>query len=372
MKHTVLMAHPSPDLYGSDRMMVESVRALVTSNRVVVALPSEGPLGPVLREAGAEVVLLGTPVLRKAHLSPVGLVSLALAALRALVPAVRLLRRERAAALYVNTVTLPLWLLAGAIARVPSLCHVHEAEEHPSRLVRAALAAPLRLARLVVVNSRASAAVLGGLRTQVIYNGVDGPAGALPLRAELTGPIRLVLVGRWSPRKGTDLAVRAAGLLADRGHEVLLTLVGDVFPGYEWFEQELRDQAGPQTVFAGFQESVWGAFADADIVLVPSRVEPFGNVAVEGMLAGRPVVAAATQGLVEIVRDGETGVLVRPGDACALADGVEVLVKDWTAARNLAKAGNSEARRRFGRARYRDQIQHAVHELITARTPTSR
>jgi glycosyltransferase involved in cell wall biosynthesis len=372
MKRTVVIAHPSPDLYGSDRMLVESVRALASTERVVVTLPAEGPLKAVLLEAGAEVVLLATPVLRKAYLSPIGLVRLALAGLRALIPAVRLLRRERAAALYVNTVTLPLWLLAGVIARVPSLCHVHEAEQHPSGLVRAALAAPLRLARLVVVNSQASAAVLGSLRTQVIYNGVDGPAEPIPPREELAGPVRLVLVGRWSPRKGTDLAVRAVGLLVERGHEASLTLVGNVFPGYEWFEEELRAQAGPQTVFAGFQENVWGAFADADIVLVPSRAEPFGNVAVEGMLAGRPVVAAATQGLVEIVRDGENGVLVRPDDASALADGVEFLLKDWKAALDLAKSGNSEVLRRFSCDRYRDEILHAVHELIEARIRTAR
>ncbi|GAB3668230.1 glycosyltransferase family 4 protein [Actinocorallia lasiicapitis] len=371
MSVTIVVAHPSPDLYGSDRMLLESVRALVREHRVVVTLPSDGRLGTALRELGAEIVTLPVPVLRKAYLSPIGLVRLAWEALRALGPALRLLRSVRADAVYVNTVTLPFWLAAAKIARVPSLCHVHEAEE-ASGPVRTALNLPLRLASTVVVNSRASAAVLGGIPSQVVYNGVAGPAQAVPARTELTGPVRLALIGRWSPRKGTDTAVRAARLLRERGRDVTLTLVGDVFPGYEWFEKELRELAGPETEFAGFRQDVWASFADADIVLVPSRAEPFGNVAVEAMLAGRPVVAAATQGLTEIVTDGVTGVLVPADDPAALADGVERLLSDWQAAGAMATHGSTEAILRFAPERYGSDITTVVDHLTRARTSTAR
>ncbi|RFU40667.1 glycosyltransferase family 1 protein, partial [Actinomadura logoneensis] len=155
-----MLAHPSPDLYGSDRMLVESVRGLARDRSVLVTLPAEGPLSQALRDAGARVEVLPVPVLRKSCMTPAGMVRLALGTARALPAAWRLLRRERAAALYVNTVTIPLWLVAARLARVPALCHVHEAEDGVPAPVRAALAAPLRLARSVVVNSRASAAAL--------------------------------------------------------------------------------------------------------------------------------------------------------------------------------------------------------------------
>ncbi|MDX6738514.1 glycosyltransferase family 4 protein [Actinocorallia sp. A-T 12471] len=366
MEKTVVVAHPSPDLYGSDRMLLESVRAVSPTRRVLVTLPSDGPLRAVLADAGAEVVIMPTPVLRKAFLSPIGMIRLALAALRGLRPAMRLLRDSKAEAVYVSTVTIPLWLVAAKLARVPALCHVHEAEEAP-RPIRFALALPLRLAALTLVNSRASAEVLGLPRAQVVYNGVAGPPEPTPARRVLEGTVRLVLVGRWSPRKGTDVAVAAARLLRERGHDVRLTLVGDVFAGYEWYERELREQAGPETEFAGFRADVWDALADADIALVPSRAEPFGNVAVEAMLAGRPVVAAATQGLTEIIDNGVTGVLVRPDDPAALADGVESLFMDWERALTLAADARSDAALRFTRARYGEEIKAAVDHL-TART----
>jgi glycosyltransferase involved in cell wall biosynthesis len=366
----VVLAHPSPDLYGSDRMLVESVRALVPVRRVVVTLPAEGPLSQALRDAGARIEILPVPVLRKAYMSPVGLVRLAFATLRALPKAVRLLRRTGAEALYVNTVTIPIWLVAARLARVPALCHVHEAEDGVPGPVKAALAAPLRLARAVVVNSRASAAALGSAarRSQIIYNGVEEPPAVTEPRSRLTGPVRIVLVGRLSPRKGSDIAVRALLLLRERGYDASLTLVGSVFPGYEWFEEELRALAGEAlrdgaVTLAGFRPEVWGSFAGADIAIVPSRVEPFGNVAVEAMLAGRPVVAAATQGLAEIVRDGGNGVLVPAGDPVALADGVARLLDDWDGALAMAGRARADAARRFGKDRYHRELREAVRAL---------
>ncbi|WP_242885796.1 glycosyltransferase family 4 protein [Actinomadura litoris] len=376
-RSVVVLAHPSPDLYGSDRTFIESVRALVTHWRVIVTLPEDGPLSDVLREAGAEIVVLPVPVLRKAFLTPFGLLRLAAAAARALPRARRLLRRERAAALYVNTVTLPFWLLAARVARVPAICHVHEAEDGMARPMRAVLYAPLRLARSVIVNSRATAAAVGGSAgkggARIIYNGVDGPPPeqVAPPRSEPGPPTRIVLVGRLSQRKGSDIAVRAVQVLRERGYDVTLTLVGSVYPGYEWFESELRALAdGDETVvFAGFRPSVWNSFAEADIAVVPSRVESFGNGAVEAMLAGRPVVACATQGLVEIFTDGENGVVVAPDDPSALADGVARLLADWDGARTMAKRAAADAAERFGADRYHRDLREVVHGL-TATSPS--
>ncbi|WP_062431101.1 glycosyltransferase family 4 protein [Herbidospora daliensis] len=359
----VVMAHPSPDLYGSDRMLVESVRALAETAEITVTLPKDGPLSALIRDAGAEVEILPVPVLRKAYLKPAGLVKLTWELATTLPRMVSYLRRDRASVLYVNTVTIPWWLLAGRLARVPKVvCHVHEAEEAVPAPVRRALALPLRLAHTIIAISRSvrDRIVADGApdgKTTVIHNGVAGPPPTDP-RPEHEG--HLVLVGRLSPRKGNDVAVEAAKLLAERGHAIRLTLAGTIFPGYEWYEAELRAKAGPEVVFAGFADPVWPLLATADVVLVPSRVEPFGLVAVEGMLARRPVVASEVQGLAEIVDDGKNGLLVAPGDAVALADAVESLLTDWPAAKALANRGFDDATSRFGLVRYTTAMKRAI------------
>ena len=95
----------------------------------------------------------------------------------------------------------------------------------------------------------------------------------------------------------------------------------------------------------------WPELADADVVLVPSRHEPFGNTAVEGMLAGRPSSPRACRGWrgAEGRRDGPAR---RPDDAAALAAAVARLLDDRSLADRLADDGFAEAHRRFTVERY--------------------
>lgn len=157
----IVMAHPSPDLYGSDRVLLETVSGYVErGHEVVVVLPGEGPLAPALVERGAEVRYLRFPVLRKSLLSPRGLITLTVSVLGCLPGMIRLLRGRRPSLVLVNTVTIPVWILAARLVRVPVVCHVHEAEQSAKRIVRKVLYLPLLAATGLIVNSRFSLNVL--------------------------------------------------------------------------------------------------------------------------------------------------------------------------------------------------------------------
>ncbi|WP_222686142.1 glycosyltransferase family 4 protein [Rhodococcoides corynebacterioides] len=362
---TVLVAHPSAELYGSDRMALESVRALVTRHRVVVALPTDGPLVAALQRAGAVVEIVPASVLRREALRPTGFLRFGADSARSLRPIHDVLRRHHVDALYVNTVVLPLWPVAGKAMGIPTLCHVHEAESISNPIVRAGFFAPLRCVDLAVFNSRVSASMVDVLPRRVVYNGVAGPpTPPAPPRPAIDSTLKLVQVGRLSARKGTDVAVRAVRLLADRGVPVHLTLVGDSFAGNEPFERALRTTAGDNVTFVGHRTEVWDSFAEADVALVPSRLEPFGNVAVEAMLCRRIVVASATEGLTEIVADGRTGVLVEPGNALALANAIQDVRENWSAVRTVVDAAHDEARHRFTLERYHRDVLECVDQLL--------
>lgn len=373
---SALMVHPSAELYGSDRMFAESVAALAERGwRVVVALPQDGPLIPALAANDAEVVCCPTPVLRKSALRPAGMARLLATGARSLRPMVRLLRRVRPDVVYVNTVTVPAWLVVAKLYRRPVLAHIHEAEDGVPALIRAGLATPLLAARTIVVNSRATARTLHrslprlARRTQLVYNGVPGPPRPAHRPDRPADPVRIVLVGRLSPRKGTDLAVDAVAGLHRAGHRVRLDLVGSAFDGYEWFVDELRSRIAAAGLngrvrLCGFQADVWQAYAGADVALVPSRAEPFGNAAVEARLAGVPVVVTGVQGLPEAVGDGEFGTVVPTGDPAALAAAISELLADWPATRRTADAARRDAETRFAPQRYRADIAALVTDLV--------
>ncbi|MPV36584.1 glycosyltransferase family 4 protein [Georgenia subflava] len=371
----IVVVHPSPDVYGSDLQLVESVAGLVAHGWLPeVVLPADGPLRALLEEHGAGVRIRDFPVLRRALLRP-----RALARLVAGSPATvwRLrgeLRRSGAAAVYVNTLTIPLWLVAARAAGLPVMCHSHEAEL-VARPLQLALTAPLLLADRVVANSEATRAVLTTTvprlapRVVVVPNGIPDAGPPAPLRRRRAGDeLRLALVSRLSPRKGIHVAVDAVARLRHQGRPVTLDICGSTFPGYEWYEREVRAQvqdsglAGAVT-FHGYVSPTRPLLDDADAVLVPSFGESFGNVAVEGMLAGRPVVASDVQGLAEVITDGRSGVLVEPGSAEQLAGAVAALADDPERAARLAREGRQEATTRFGVDPYRARIAELASQV---------
>lgn len=376
---TVLAVHPSPDGYGADLQLVQTVSALVEEGWcAVVVLPHAGPLVERLTTVGAETVFVDYPVLRKASANPVALARLLLAALAGLPRSVRLVRRVRPAAMLVNTVTLPWWLAVGRLTRTPTIGYVHEAETSAGRLVRRGLLAPLLLADAVIVISEAvRAATLAAQprladRTRLIYNGVPS-APAPPAPPERSRPTRLAVVGRLSPRKAPHLVLEAMRRIVEQ-HDVVLELAGTAFGGYEGYEAQLRETAAAPELagrvrFSGYCSPIWPVLERADIVVAPSLQEPFGNVVVEAQLAGRPVVAAAAYGHLESITDEETGLLVPPGNADALAAAVHRLIVDPALAARLGQQGQAEAGRRFSVPRYRREIAELVDDVSRARSP---
>lgn len=371
---TVLVANPSADLYGSDRMVVETVTGLVERGwRTVVTVSQSGPLVSRMEEVGAEVVVCPAPVVRKANLTPRGVVELT-RDIRRGIPRMRaLVRSVRPDVIYVSTVTVPFWLVVARWARVPVVVHVHEAESSIPALARWGLAAPSSLANHVIYNSRTSrdvgrAAGLPRPSSTVIHNGVPGPVEVVPPRAGADVP-RLLYVGRLSPRKGVDVAVRAVGLLKERGVAARLTLVGAVFPGYEWYEQELQDlvhSAGldSDVTFAGFLEDVWEPMAAADIVLVPSRSEEsFGNTVIEAAMAARPVVVSDHTGLREAREHLRAAVPVVADDPAAVADAIQSIVADWSGFRARAVDDAPQTARRHAPETYRSQVEAVLSGL---------
>ena len=381
---TVLIATPSLDAYGSDLQMLQSAIALSEAGwRVVVVAPGSSQLTAALAEHDIEVDELEFPVLRRASASGLGLVSLLGAVLRSLPGMIRTLRTTEADVLFVNTVTLPWWLAAGRLGRVATLCHVHEAEARDRRVVRRVLTLPLLLAHRVIVNSRTTEATMVDVvprlraRTRLVYNGVEPPT-SVSAPAPGPHPMRLVVVGRLSPRKGPDVALEATALLRAAGRNVIIELCGTPAAGMEWFEDRLRERAARPdlanaVVFSGYTSPIWSALARADVVVAPSLGESFGNAVVEGQLACRPVVATALQGHLETIEDGETGLLVPGEDPAALAAAVSRLLDDPDLADRLARQGRESALTRFSAERYRDEIRVVVTELAGEKTgPRSR
>jgi glycosyltransferase involved in cell wall biosynthesis len=209
------------------------------------------------------------------------------------------------------------WLPSGLVALgvgVPLVVTVHGSD---ARFARAPGVA--RLARLVLRRADAVATVSEALQRDIAALGIDADVVRMPAEAfGAVGPIpsgppwRVLAIGRLTPEKGFDVLVEAAA----RAH-VGVDLVG---PGSPAALAALARRHGADVRFHGPlpHADIVPLLESAAAVVVPSRREGLGLVALEALAAGRPVIASDVGGLPEVVGEGD-GVLLAPDDVTALA-----------------------------------------------------
>jgi glycosyltransferase involved in cell wall biosynthesis len=331
---------------GAQTYVATLVPALVGSYQVTVAAHGDGPLRRATQRAGAEFISL-RHVRRPLSVwhDVLGLVEL-----------VRLMRRARPHLLHASSSKAGvLGRIAGSLTSVPvRIFTVHgwaftASTGLSSVLYRWAerLVRPLTTTTVCVSESERAAGVAAGTcdprTTVVIRSGIDLDERRIARPARDTP--RIVAVGRLQAPKDPLSLVRALAMLPSRRFEALL--VGDG-PDRPAVEAELR-RLGLEgaVVLTGDREDVMEILADSDIFVLASRSEAFPITVLEAMAAGLPVVGPRVGGLAELVVEGETGLLVTPGDPAALASALEPLVDDPALRERFGAAGRARIETHF-------------------------
>jgi glycosyltransferase involved in cell wall biosynthesis len=349
-------------LSGGEIALLRLIDALDEVDAHVI-LAEEGPLVARLLASRISVEVLPmrerTRDLRKDRVGPGGLPITAL--LDTATYIFRLARRLGAIQpdlVHTNTLKAGIYgSLAARLARVPAVWHVRDriATDYLSRpaalLIRALIAT---LPNGVVVNSKATGATLWSRskRRRAVYALVYDPVTAPPVQVERPPgePFVVGMVGRVAPWKGQHVFLEAFARAFGHGSEVAV-VVGDAMFG----EAEAEYGAGLREMtrvlgiadrvdFRGFRDDIWAELAGMDILVHASIMpEPFGQVVVEAMLAGIPVIASAGGGPEEILTDGVNGLLYPAGDIEALAEALQRLRGDDLLRADLSHEGRIRA-----------------------------
>ena len=241
------------------------------------------------------------------------------------------------------------WLPAGAVALTtgkPFVVQLWGTDVELARRATPVAQTVLRRARLVICASNAladSARELGAREVRVIPSGVDVPEEV----AEEAEPPEVLFAGRLSPEKGILELVEAA-------NGMTLVVAGD---------GPLRDRVPGALGFVP-HHALGPLYERAAVVAVPSHREGFGVVCAEAMAYGRPVVAGAVGGLLDLVADGETGLLVPPRDVPALREALERLIGDRELRRRMGEAARERVRSRFAWPAVTDATLAAYEEAL--------
>lgn len=177
--------------------------------------------------------------------------------------------------------------------------------------------------------------------------------------------VRLVgTVGRLSPGKGYEEFLQAARLLRDRHREMPLrfVVVGEASYGEEAYHDGIVRQArelglGDTVLFTGFRRDIPALLNAMDVFIFPSRAEGFGATVIEAMAMGVACVSTRSDGTLDTVEDGETGLVFQGGDAEGLARSVESLLMDERLRVRMAETGRVRARARFSLDTMTDRVE---------------
>jgi glycosyltransferase involved in cell wall biosynthesis len=153
-------------------------------------------------------------------------------------------------------------------------------------------------------------------------------------------------VGRMVNQKGVDVLLRAFALV-ERSHPTAKLILAGDGPDRPALMRLAKSLGLQRAMFLGWRNDAANILADIDLLVVPSRWEGFGLVALEAMAMGKPVAASEVSALPEIVVPGDTGLLLTPGSVEELAEGIQAILSDPKRAAGMGRAGRERVRKEF-------------------------
>ncbi|WP_081624104.1 glycosyltransferase family 4 protein [Arthrobacter sp. 135MFCol5.1] len=363
MTKTLLVVHPSDEMYGADKVLLKTIEALSGRWDIKVWLPTDVNyprhlLSSALTTRGISATHVDLPVLRRAYMNILSVPSLALRFLRA----ARLLRKVRPDAIYINTAALaPLAPVAWALG-IPVILHLHEFLAGAQKIILSPFL--LFTSRIICVSQAIEHVLAQSLRrkTTVVYNGfglprVSGSDGSPP-----TG-LRVLVASRWNAWKGHETLLAAWNKL-EREDATLMVLGGPPPSGRSVDVPRIVASLNrPSSVQVyGETDDVTPYLRSCDVVVVPStQPDPLPTIAIEAAAAGKAVIGSAAGGLLEIVDDGITGWLFEPGDSDALARLIDRL--NASELSSIGRAARARFEFLFDEERYRNDVYRIFDEF---------
>jgi glycosyltransferase involved in cell wall biosynthesis len=382
---TILYLHCGAELYGADYVLLNLIRHLDPQRfRAIVILPYDGPLVVELKKLQVTCLLHALPVLRRSCLSPLGLLRFVWQMLTTVVFVSRLCGRERVDLIHTNTAAIWAGGWVAALRRLPHIWQIMELVEKPrlvARLMNAMVA--LFSTRVFCISNAVREHFVRNwpqcsAKFETLYHGVDlrvydpVTVSGQGVRAQLHATPETVVVlyaSRFSAWKGQDVLAEAARLALGESQPsppLRFVFLGSCYRGQEQYETELRAllQTVPDATRTasvhGFQQNLPEWLAAADMLILPSKLpEPNATVVIAAMAMRLPVIGTAIGGTVETVVHGQTGLLIPPDNARALADAVLELAADRNRRESMGRAGRARAEEIFSLEKYCQRVMAA-------------
>jgi glycosyltransferase involved in cell wall biosynthesis len=399
IKHRVLFVDHTALLGGGEIALLNVLAELDRSRfEPIVLLFSEGPLVErvIQTKTRLEVLPLATKVVnaRKDGLGIGSLMRLpeVISSARFVWKLRRFIKDNQIDLVHTNSLKADVLAgLAARLAGVPLIWHIRDRID-PDYLPRTVVLVFRWFCRIlpdvVIANSAGTLATVGlkqsargvaipsgiDFRSRIVHDGLNSEVHDKPSGEIIGNGRRIVgLVGRISPSKGQHIFLKAAAQVHRRFPDVRFQIIGAALFNERDYERQVRQLASDlelqdQVEFTGFRDDVPRLISNMEILVHASvTAEPFGQVIAEGMAAGKPVVATAGGGVLEIVLDRVTGLLVGMGDVDEMSAAICRLLEDPEAAKRMGERGRARVLEHFNIKETVAKIEGVYDEVLAAR-----
>ena len=364
--------------YGAELALLELLHGLTKLNvQCMVLVPKRGPLLAKLDSMNVEWRIIPYPKWQaRSHSFLSFLVRTFVNAIIA-IPVAIMLSRWRADIVYTNTSVACVGGLSAWLARKPHVWHLHESFRQKSKHApgvseKLAMKLMYYLSKSFIVISSAVRDdfqhYIHESKLNLIYQSVTLPKisqGSTHESSSDTQFFRCVIIASLNPWKGQHEAIQAISQLISKGINIHLLIVGGGKKLYLEVLQQRVIEAGLEhhVKFTGYVDNPCQFFQIADVVLICSQWEPFGRVTIEAMLAGKPIIGTDSGGTAELIQEGKTGLLYKPGYIDELAEKIQYLYENPEIKLTLGATAQVWASNRFTQERYAKQVFDLLFKL---------
>lgn len=384
----ILFIHQSAEMYGSDKTLLVLVSKFKDRGfNPIVVLPNEGPLKECLEKENIQIVTAPVFKISRKMFGFRNMISLPKQIAKTIKILDEINKKQKIDLVYSNTLAVLIGLIYAKKRNLTHIWHVHEIIESPKAVVKIFKNALLSKANSIIIyNSQATKEFWNkgnaalDKKSVVVLNGLDASEIQLTEQEALSikektvrakkNEIVIALVGRISRWKGQQLLLDAFHALTSKHKNIRLLFVGSTPPNQEIFldnlVQKIKEYGlSEQVTVLPFQDEIAKIWEVIDIAVVPStEPEPFGLVALEAMLASKPVVGANHGGLKEIIVTNQTGILFEPNNVNALVHSLEELIVHKERRIQMGTMGFQRAVTVFSIENYVSQIEQICLDKI--------
>lgn len=378
---SILLLHSSSDLYGASKIFLNTIDALKDNNKLVVCLSENGPLVDLLKERGIKVHIFELAILRRKYYSLGGFINRSWYFVKGLMRLRKICKQETIDVIYSNTTAVLIGAYAAKFARIKHVWHVHEIIKSP-QIVAKFLAKSLYTKSVNNISVSEEVAKHWcslephlDSKIRVIYNGLDLKGynvNSGKLRSELNLSKETLIIGmvaRINHWKGQLYFIEIAKRVFTHHKNVHFVLLGDVYPGYERYEEEMHEKIKEYHLsdvcsVLGFRSDVKEILPEFDIFVLPSTLpDPLPTTVLEAMASSCPVVGTNHGGAREMVKNNESGILIPWDDADISYELIKPLIEDENLRRQYGNLGFKRVSTIFTPEKFLENIKSFFQEL---------